>query len=45
MSHFSFLEHEWPAVFETASKVAVAVYSGPRTACFYAWRALELVVS
>lgn len=44
MSQFTFLQHEWPAVFEAASKAEVAVYADPRTACFYARRALELAV-
>src|SRR5213596_3025868 len=45
MSHFSFLEREWPAVFEAAGKAEAAVYTDPRTACFYARRALELAVA
>ncbi len=44
MSHFTFLQHEWAAVFEAASKAEAAVYADPRTACFYARRALELAV-
>lgn len=45
MSQFAFLEHEWPAVFEAAAKAEAAVHADPRTACFYARRALELAVS
>src|SRR5213592_3174167 len=45
MSQFSFLQREWPAVFEAAGKAEAAVYTDPRTACFYARRALELVVA
>jgi type I restriction enzyme R subunit len=45
MSPFTFLQREWPTVFDAASKAEVAVYSDPRTACFYARRALELAVS
>src|SRR5438067_7243707 len=45
MSHFSFLQREWPAVFEAAGKAEAAVYPDPRTACFYARRALELAVA
>lgn len=45
MSQFSFLEREWPAVFEAASKAEAAAYPDPRTACFYARRALELAVA
>src|SRR5881296_2191956 len=45
LSHFSFLQREWPAVFEAAGKAEAAVHPDPRTACFYARRALELAVS
>src|SRR2546428_12067378 len=45
MSNFSFLQTEWPDVLEAADKAAAAVYSDPRTACFYARRALELAVA
>ena len=45
MSQFSFLQREWPAVFEAAGKAEAAVYTDPRTACFYARRALELAVA
>src|SRR5213078_3359879 len=45
MSDFSFLQREWPAVFEAAGKAEAAVYTDPRTACFYARRALELTVA
>lgn len=45
MSQFTFLQGEWAAVFEAASKAEAAVYADPRTACFYARRALELAVS
>src|SRR5207249_1196942 len=45
MSHFSFLQREWPAVFEAAGKAEAAVYTDPRTACFYARRTLELAVA
>jgi len=44
MSHFTFLVAEWPVVAEAASKAGAAVRSDPRTACFYARRALELAV-
>ena len=43
--HFAFLEPEWPGVFEAAGKAEAAVHSDPRTACFYARRALELAVA
>jgi Domain of unknown function (DUF4145) len=42
---FDFLRAEWPDVHEAAAKAAAAVYPDPRTACFYARRALELAVS
>lgn len=45
MSQFTFLQREWTAVFEAAVKAEAAVHSDPRTACFYARRALELAVS
>jgi type I restriction enzyme, R subunit len=44
MSQFTFLQHEWAAVFEAAEKAEGAVHADPRTACFYACRALELAV-
>lgn len=45
MSQFGFLQREWSAVFEAAAKAEAAVHADPRTACFYARRALELAVS
>src|SRR5690606_12252300 len=45
MSQFAFLQREWTAVFEAASKAEAAVRADPRTACFYARRALELAVN
>lgn len=45
MTRFFFLRREWAAVFEAASKAEAAVHADPRTACFYARRALELAVS
>lgn len=44
MSNFTFLRSEWPAVHEAAAKAEAAVLPDPRTACFYARRALELAV-
>ena len=44
MSQFAFLAAEWPSVAEAAGKAAAAIQSDPRTACFYARRALELAV-
>src|SRR5438093_11477059 len=45
MSQFSFLEREWSAVFDAAARAEAAVHADPRTACFYARRALELAVA
>lgn len=45
MSQFAFLQREWAAVFDAAAKAEAAVHADPRTACFYARRALELAVS
>src|ERR1035438_6603759 len=44
MSNFAFLHPEWPDVFEAALKAESLAYPDPRTACFYARRALELAV-
>src|SRR5882724_5560375 len=44
-SNFAFLQAEWPEVYGAAAKAEAAVYPDPRTACFYARRALELAVS
>jgi type I restriction enzyme R subunit len=45
MSNFAFLRPEWPAIHDAAAKAEAAVYSDPRTACFYARRTLELAVA
>src|SRR5881275_1119319 len=45
MSQFAFLQREWSAVFDAAVRAEGAVHSDPRTACFYARRALELAVA
>src|SRR2546429_7082798 len=45
MSHFSFLQDEWPSVYEAAGKAEASVHADPRTACFYARRTLELAVA
>src|SRR5262245_11243685 len=44
MSHFAFLRAEWPGVHEAAARAEAAALPDPRTACFYARRALELLV-
>ncbi len=45
MSQFAFLQNEWTSVFDAAVRAEAAVHADPRTACFYARRALELAVS
>jgi type I restriction enzyme R subunit len=45
VSQFAFLRGEWPTVHDAAWRAEVAVYGDPRTACFYARRALELAVA
>jgi type I restriction enzyme R subunit len=45
LSNFAFLQSEWLAVYEAARKAETASYPDPRTACFYARRALELAVA
>jgi type I restriction enzyme, R subunit len=44
MSQFAFLQRAWAAVFDAASKAEAAVHADPRTACFYARRAIELAL-
>ena len=44
MSQFAFLQAEWTAVYDSAARAESAVHADPRTACFYARRALELAV-
>jgi type I restriction enzyme R subunit len=44
MSNFIFLRSEWPDVFDAATKAESLVYPDPRSACFYARRALEFAV-
>ncbi len=45
VSQFAFLRREWPDVYESAARGEIAVHRDPRTACFYARRALELAVA
>lgn len=45
MSQFAFLQGEWAAVFESAARAEAAAHADPRSACFYARRALELAVA
>jgi type I restriction enzyme R subunit len=45
VSQFAFVAREWPDVFDAAERAEGAVHADPRTACFYARRALELTVA
>ncbi len=45
MTQFAFLQREWPSEYDACGKAEAAVHTDPRTACFYARRALELAVS
>src|ERR1035438_2545362 len=44
MSNFAFLQSEWPEVYASAVKAEALAYPDPRSACFYARRALEFAV-
>jgi type I restriction enzyme R subunit len=44
VTNFDFLLPEWPEVHEDAVKAESATLADPRTACFYARRALEAMV-
>ena len=43
-SNFAFLQAEWPALHDAATKAESLAYPDSRTACFYARRGLEVVV-
>src|SRR4051794_40310056 len=45
MTQFSFIEREWPDVFDAAVRAENAARPDPRASCFYARRALELAVN
>lgn len=45
MAQFTFLKPEFPTIYESAHKAFRTAYRDPRTACFYARRALELTVN
>lgn len=45
MTQFAFLYREWGTVYDAANRAESAVHTDPRTACFYARRALELAVA
>lgn len=44
MSNFAFLQTEWPALHDAASKAEALAYPDARTACFHARRGLEVLV-
>jgi len=44
MSNFTFLNNDWPQLYETAREAEQNVNSAPRTSCFYARRSLERAV-
>jgi type I restriction enzyme R subunit len=44
MSNFAFLQPEFPSQYDAAVKAEAAAHSDPRSACFYARRALELAM-
>src|SRR4051812_34610112 len=43
-SNFVFLRTDWIDLYEAACRAETLTHSDPRTACFYARRALELAV-
>jgi type I restriction enzyme R subunit len=45
MSHFTFLQSEWPDVYTAATQAEALAHPDPRTSCFYARRTLELAVT
>jgi type I restriction enzyme, R subunit len=42
---FGFLKAEWPEIHEAAAQAAATAHPDPRTSCFHARRALELLVN
>jgi type I restriction enzyme R subunit len=44
VSNFTFLNQDWPDLYETAREAEQNVNSAPRTSCFYARRSLERAV-
>ena len=45
MSNFTFLQSEWPLLFDAATKAESMAHSDARASCFYARRTLELAVA
>jgi type I restriction enzyme R subunit len=44
VSHFAFLDPDWPDLIAEAKKAEELAHADPRTSCFYARRTLELAV-
>ncbi|MBX7222717.1 MAG: DEAD/DEAH box helicase family protein [Blastocatellia bacterium] len=44
MTNFSFLQKEWPDLYEAATKAEALAFADARAGCFYARRTLELAV-
>jgi hypothetical protein len=44
VSNVTFLQQDWPELYETAREAEQNVNSAPRTSCFYARRSLERAV-
>ncbi|AMT93090.1 restriction endonuclease subunit R [Brevibacterium linens] len=45
MSNFGFVRTEWPSVFSDCARAESYVFSDPRTACIYARRSIEQLVT
>jgi len=45
VSNFSFLAAEWPDILDAADRAEASIQTDPRTSCFYARRATELIVN
>lgn len=45
MGNFDFVKTEWPQIHEPCARAESYVASDPRAACFYARRAVELLVT
>ena len=41
MTNFSFLQRDWPELYDPATKAESFALPDPRTACFYARRTAE----
>lgn len=45
MSNFGFIRTEWPSVFSDCARAESYVFSDPRTACIYARRSIEQLIT